>query len=165
MKYRVVDWTSCRGDFSLDGDIVIESSLDIHEVAENLLKDRFQEKYDEWKIDKDNGDMMPEGFLAYCCEFYNAQHLNDSIWILQDGEEQSRFLIQENSEFFDYKFPDARIMTWPEDGIFKLFDEHNWDDTIYDFKSLTGIDPYEVGWDGFDCAKVLIDAGVIKETV
>ena len=160
MKYRLVDYTSCRGDFSVDSDEVFESSLDIHEVAENLLKDRFQEMYDQYKIDK-----RSDGFLDYYCEFFNAEPMNDSMWAFQNGEEQSRLLIAENSEWFNYKFPEDRIFTWPDDGIFGAIQEHDWGKPTYDFESLTGIDPYKVGWENFDCAKALIDAGVVKETV
>ena len=163
MKYRIVDWTSCRGDFSVDSDKVFESSLDIHEVAENLLKDRFQEMYDEHK---EHGvpetEMIDNGFLAYYCEFFSAEPINDSIWVFADGEEQARFLIAENSEWFNYEFPEKRIFTWPDDGIFEAIQEHGWGKTTYDFESLTGIDPYKVGWENFDCAKVLADAGIIK---
>ena len=162
MKYRIVDWTSCRGDFTVDADEVFESSSDIHEVAENLIKDRFQEMYDHWKIDKDSSDVRQEGFLAYYCEFFAAQPMTDNVWVLSDGEEQSRFLIAENSKWFDYKFPDDRVFSWPDDGIFEIFQENDWGSPTYDFESLTGIDPYKVGWDGFDCAEVLSNAGIIK---
>jgi len=158
MKYRIVDYTSCRGDFSVDNDKIIESSLDIHEVAKNLLKDRFQEMYDEHK----DRDALSDGFLDYYSEFFNAEPMNDSMWAFQNGEEQSRFLIAENSEWFNYKFPEGRIFTWPDNGIFGAIQEHDWGKPTYDFESLTGIDPYKVGWENFDSAKALADAGVIK---
>ena len=162
MKYRIVDWTSCRGDFEVDGDEIIESSLDIYEVAKNLIKDRFQELYDYWKVSKNIDGIGREGFLEYYCEFFDAQSMIDSVWVFANGEEQSRFLIAENSKWFDYKFPDDRVFSWPDDGIFEVFQEHNWGDPEYSFESLTGVDPYKVGWDNFDCAKVLADAGIIK---
>ena len=160
MKYRIVDWTSCRGDFSVDGDEIIESSSDISEVAESLLKDRFQEMYNNYEESSER-----DNFLKYCCEFYSANPMNDSVWLLSNGEEQSRFLIAEDSEFFNYNFPETRVFGWPDDGIFELFESINWGSPVYSFETLTGMNPYKVGWDNFDCAQVLIEAGVIKETV
>jgi len=164
MKYRIVDYTSCRGDFSVDSNEVFESSLDIHEVALNLLKDRFQEMYDRYKEDgAPETEMIDNGFLAYYCEFFDARPMSDSVWVFGNGEEQGRILISENSEWFDYKFPEERLFTWPDDGFFGSYEDFDWSSSpTYDFESLTGIDPYKTGWEGFDCAKALADAGVIK---
>ena len=164
MKYRIIDYTSCRGDWSTDSDEVFESSLDIDEVALNLLKDRFQEMYDKYKEDGAPAtEMIDNGFLAYYCEFFSAQPINDSVWGFADGEEQGRILIAENSEWFNYPFPTQPIFDWPDDGFFKVYNEYDWvTPSAYDFESLTGIDPYKTGWEGFDCAKALADAGIIK---
>ena len=160
MRYRIVDYTSCRGDFSVDGDEIIESSPDISEVAKDLLKDRFQEMYNNYE-----GSDARDGYLKYCCEFYSADPMNDSVWCLGNGEEQSRFLISEESEFFSYKFPETRVFSWPDDGIFELYENTDWGNPVHSFETLTGLDPYKVGWDNFDCAQVLIESGIIKETV
>jgi len=161
MKYRLIDYFDSRGYTGIDNDRAIESNLDIHEVAESLLKERFQEMYDNWKVgNPDYFTMGDEPFLYCTTEFFGAREVNDSQWFLENGEERGRILIQENDPLFSASAKDI---------VDEFYENTSWYDNeqVYSFETFTGTEPYAQGlWEkGFDPAKALLDAGIIKETV
>jgi hypothetical protein len=169
MKYRLIETYNSRGYLGIDSDTVIESNLDIHEVAQGLLKQTLQDEYDSWKMSRvdyivdilDDDSVVPtwveQFFLQGTTEFYTTIEVTNSCWIVTKGEEEWITILQENdlgftSEAVEVASPVVDDIDWNENEV------------VDDFESLTGQDPYANGlWEpGFNPGKVLVEAGVIK---